>query len=86
MDILSLKRQYANLDLFEQSTLSNSAEDLSQLERHPYQFEIFGQDQNDIDDGKFKYTNINLYIFLIQMIFHMMMVMVMIIQLLFKND
>jgi len=55
MDILSLKRQYANLDLFEQSTLSNSAEDLSQLERHPYQFEIFGQDQNDIDDGKFKY-------------------------------
>lgn len=52
MDILSLKRQYANLDLFEQSTLSNSAEDLSQLDRIPYQFEIFGQDQNDLDEGK----------------------------------
>jgi hypothetical protein len=55
MDILTLKRQYANLDLFEQSTLSNSAEDLSQFDRNPYQFEIFGQDQNDIDDGKTSY-------------------------------
>lgn len=57
MDILSLKRQYANLDLFEQSTLSNSAEDLSQLDRIPYQFEIFGQDQNDLDEGKLHAIN-----------------------------
>jgi hypothetical protein len=33
--------------------MSNSADDLSQLDdRLPYQFEGFGQDYNDIDDGK----------------------------------
>jgi hypothetical protein len=32
--------------------MSNSADDLSQLVDHiPYQFENFGQDYNDIDDG-----------------------------------
>ncbi len=53
MDILALQRQYANVDLFEQSTLSNSAEDLFQFGRSPYQYDVFGQDENDIDDGKF---------------------------------
>ena len=51
MDILTLKRQYANLDLFEQSTLSNSAEDLSQLDQFPYPFPIYDPDLNEIDDG-----------------------------------
>ncbi|CAF1409267.1 unnamed protein product [Adineta steineri] len=55
MDILSLKRQYANLELLEQSTLSNSAEDLSQLDRMSHPFEIFGQDQNDMDDYDIPY-------------------------------
>jgi hypothetical protein len=51
MDILTLRRQYANLDLFEQSTLSNSAEDLSQLDHLSYPFPIYDPDLNDIDDG-----------------------------------
>lgn len=55
MDILTLKRQYANIDLFNQSsTLSNSAEDLSQIDHGSYQCDVFGQDENDIDDCKFK--------------------------------
>ncbi len=66
MDLLSLKRQYANLDLFEQSTLSNSAEDLSLLERTPpYPFEVFSQDQNDIDDGKLEDFHIHYNSFII---------------------
>ena len=52
MDILAIKRQYANIGLFEQSTLSNSAEDLSQLDRIPYQFEFFDQDPDDMDECK----------------------------------
>ncbi|UJR21241.1 hypothetical protein I4U23_024336 [Adineta vaga] len=56
-DILTLKRQYANLNLFEQSILSNSAEDFSQFDRLPYQSEIFGQDQHDIDDDDFTYED-----------------------------
>lgn len=32
--------------------MSNSADDLSQLIDHaPYQFEVFGQNFNDMDDG-----------------------------------
>jgi hypothetical protein len=53
MDILALKRQYANINLFEQSILSNSADDLSQIDRIPYEFEIFGQDPDDSDDCKY---------------------------------
>lgn len=61
MDVLALKRQQANLDLFEQSTLSNSAEDLSQIDRIPYSFQIFGQDQLDLDDGTISFsTKLNL--------------------------
>ena len=51
MDILTLKRQYANFDLFDQSALSNSAEDLSQIDRISYPFQIFGQDSIDLDEG-----------------------------------
>ncbi|CAF1118070.1 unnamed protein product [Rotaria sordida] len=57
MDILTLKRQYANIDLFDQSTLSNSAEDLSQLDRPSYECDIFGQDENDIDDYDIPYDD-----------------------------
>ena len=53
MALLNMKRQYANVDLFEQSTLSNSTDDLSQIDRVPYQFDVFDQDQNDTDDCKF---------------------------------
>ncbi|CAF3345152.1 unnamed protein product [Rotaria socialis] len=57
MDILTLKRQYANIDLFDQSTLSNSAEDLSQLER-VYHCDVFGQDENDIDEDDIPYDDV----------------------------
>ena len=54
MDLLALKRQYANVDLFEQSILSNSADDLTQIDRTPsYPFQVFDQDQQDIDDCKY---------------------------------
>ncbi|CAF2411361.1 unnamed protein product [Rotaria sp. Silwood2] len=61
MDILTLKRQYANIDLFDQSTLSNSAEDLSQLDRPSYPCDVFGQDENDIDDYDMAYDDGNGY-------------------------
>ncbi|CAF0975606.1 unnamed protein product [Rotaria sp. Silwood1] len=61
MDILTLKRQYANMDLFDQSTLSNSAEDLSQLDRPSYECDVFGQDENDIDDYDISYDDGNGY-------------------------
>ena len=52
-DLLAWKRQFANISLREQSALSNSAEDLTQLDdRIPYQFEVFGQTYDDMDDGK----------------------------------
>ena len=51
-DILTLKRQYANFNLFEQSFMSNSAEDISQLDRLSYQPDLFGQGQEEIDEGK----------------------------------
>lgn len=51
-DILTLKRQYANFNLFEQSVISNSAEDISQLERLSYQPDWFGQGQQEADEGK----------------------------------
>ena len=55
-DLLAWKRQYANIGLREQNIMSNSADDLSQLiDRIPYQFEVFGQDYNDPDDGKNKH-------------------------------
>lgn len=51
--MLTWKRQYANIGLREKNTLSNSADDLSQLDdRMPYQFEVLGQDYNDMEDGK----------------------------------
>jgi hypothetical protein len=49
---LTTNRHYTNVDSLEQSILSNSAEDLSQIDRLSYQFEVFGQDQNDMDDCK----------------------------------
>jgi hypothetical protein len=52
MDLLALKRQYANIDLFEQNTLSNASEDLSHLDRTPFSFDVFDQDQNDLDECK----------------------------------
>lgn len=55
MDVLTIKRQYANFDLFDQSGMSNSAENLSQIDLMPYPFQIFGQDSIDLDEG----TNLN---------------------------
>ena len=46
-DVLMLKRQFDNMNLFEQNRLSNSAEDLSQLDRAPYGFDMFGQDEGE---------------------------------------
>lgn len=40
------------MDLLEQSRLSNSAEDLSQLDRYSYPFDIFGQDLDDTEEGE----------------------------------
>ena len=48
---MAWKHQYMNIGLREQSVLSNSAEDLRQLVDH-VPFQGFGQDYNDIDDGK----------------------------------
>jgi hypothetical protein len=63
MDILALKRQYANINLFEQSILSSSAEDLSQIDRMPYQFEIFGQDPDDLEDCKYSTYKYELFVY-----------------------
>jgi hypothetical protein len=52
-DLLTWKRQYANIGLREGNVMSNSADDLSQLIDHiPYPFETSAQDYNDADDGK----------------------------------
>ncbi|CAF0758736.1 unnamed protein product [Didymodactylos carnosus] len=48
-DLLTWKRQYANIGLREQNMLSNSAEDLSQLDRIPFQYGIYGNEYNDMD-------------------------------------
>lgn len=61
MDILTLKRQYANFDLFDQSALSNSAEDLSQIDRISYPFQIFGQDSIDLDEDDIPYDDNSVY-------------------------
>ena len=42
-----LKRQFDNMNLFEHNRLSNSAEDLSQIDREPYGFDMFGQDEGE---------------------------------------
>ena len=51
-DVLTLRRQYDNMDLLDHGRLSNSAEDLSQLDRYSYPFDIFGQDLDDPEEGK----------------------------------
>lgn len=52
-DVLTLRRQYDNLDLLEHSRLSNSAEDLSQLENHlNYPFDLFEQLPDEMEEGK----------------------------------
>ena len=64
MDLLTLKRLYVNVDLFEQSVLSNSAENLLQLDHSSSsQYESFDPDENDIDDCKFYGIRIVLYYF-----------------------
>ncbi|CAF2342817.1 unnamed protein product [Rotaria sp. Silwood2] len=61
-DLLAWKRQYANIGLREKNTMSNSADDLSQLVDHiPYQFEVFDQDYNDMDDDEIHFDNGNSY-------------------------
>jgi len=51
-DLLAWKHQYINIGLREQSVLSNSADDLTQLVDHiPYPIERFGQDYADGDEG-----------------------------------
>ncbi|CAF4068938.1 unnamed protein product [Rotaria magnacalcarata] len=61
-DLLAWKRQYANIGLREKNTISNSADDLSQLDdRLSYQFEVFGQDYNDMDDDEIHFDNGNNY-------------------------
>lgn len=52
MDILMMKRQYDKINLFERGRLSNSAEDLSELDRIPYPFEMFDGDPDDMEEGK----------------------------------
>lgn len=55
-DLLAWKRQFANISLRDQSALSNSAEDLTQLDdRIPYPFEVFGQNYDEMEDGKKRY-------------------------------
>ncbi|CAF0873620.1 unnamed protein product [Adineta ricciae] len=56
-DILTLKRQYANFNLFEQSFISNSAEDISQLDRLSHQPDLFGQGHHEIDEDDFPYDD-----------------------------
>ena len=52
-DILTWKRQFANQSLRDQNMMSNSSEDLSQLlEQMPYQFENFGNEYGDMEDGQ----------------------------------
>ncbi|CAF3345726.1 unnamed protein product [Rotaria socialis] len=61
-DLLAWKRQYANIGLREKNTISNSADDLSQLDdRLSYQFEVFGQDYNDMEDDEIHFDNGNNY-------------------------
>ncbi|CAF0929596.1 unnamed protein product [Rotaria sp. Silwood1] len=61
-DLLAWKRQYANIGLREKNTMSNSADDLSQLiDQIPYQFEVFGQDYNDMEDDEIHFDNGNNY-------------------------
>ncbi|CAF0810217.1 unnamed protein product [Rotaria sordida] len=61
-DLLAWKRQYANISLREKNAMSNSADDLSQIIDHiPYQFEVFDQDYNDMDDDEIHFDNGNNY-------------------------
>lgn len=54
-DILAWKRQFANFDLRNASALSNSAEDLTQLDdQYPYQPTQFSLNYHDMDEGKIR--------------------------------